>query len=776
LAFRRHPARSRLLAVLAVSAVVGFGPRVQVAGAATFNVTNCNDSGAGSLRDAVSNAASGETITFALSPSCSVITETSGRITVATNLTIDGPGASQLAVSGNLGDTVFGVDPGVTAAISGLTIENGSSGIGGGIFNHGALTVTGSTLSDNTSGNGGGIFNYPEGTLTVTDSTFSNNNGSAITNDGVMTVTDIVSDNGGGLANLGNNCTMTVIDSTMANNKGSGLWNNSGCVAAVTGSVFSGNLGTNNFGGGIDNGGTLTVSDSTISSNNVGGGGGGISNGSSGFNGGTLTLTDSTVSGNMAQYGGGIYNGGGTLTVADDTLSGNSASGAGSFGVGGGIDNSGGATTVMHSTVSGNTAASGYGGGIYNSPPSPFFPPASIALVATIVANSGSGLDCAGTGISDNRYNLDDDGSCGFISPSLSRTPAGLAPSLANNGGPTLTLALEPGSAAAAAVTDPSDCAGADQRGVSWLTPCNIGAVGNTAPPPDFSLGGIASTTVGVGGSASTTVTVNSLSGFSSAVTLGASGAPSGVSTSFSPNPVTPPTGGSASSTLGLNVAPFVTPGTFTLTVTGSSGSLAHSTSAAVTVASSASGLASVINELLAAGCINNSGVANALLSKLSAAQNAISAGNLNTAINILMASIDQMNAQQGKHIASSCTVAGVTFNPATALVTDARSLINSLEVAANPDPITGSVVNGAGSSVAGATVSLLNSSGGTLATAPTDITGFYFFATTGLLNSGTTYSVKVTGLPAGYVAASPGVETFTWSGGAITLGNFTLG
>jgi streptogramin lyase len=376
---------------------------VQVAAAATFNVTNCNDSGAGSLRDAVSNAASGETIAFALSPSCSVITETSGAITIATNLTITGPGASTLAVSGNHTNTVFAVNGGVTATISGLTVEDGSAN---------NLDYSGSF------GNaGGGIYN--NGTLTVTDSTLSDNSATF----------------GGAIANL---CSPSIPN----------------CPSAI-----------------------LTVTDSTVSNNSATVHGGGI------LNGGLTTVTDSTLSDNSAGYGGGISNFG-TTTVTDSTLSGNQATGSqaaqgygGTFnGNGGGIFNFYfGPLTVTHATLSGNSASNS-GGGIYS-----YFSTAS--LVATIVANSGAAGDCSG-GVTDGGYNLADDGSCGFSSPSLSNTPAGLAQSLANNGGPTLTLALEPGSAAVGAVTDASDCTGTDQRGVPWPTPCNIGAIGSTAAGP----------------------------------------------------------------------------------------------------------------------------------------------------------------------------------------------------------------------------------------------------------------------------------------------------
>ena len=93
------------------------------AGAATVAVTNCNDSGAGSLRQTVANASAGDTIDFALSPSCSLITLTSGEIQIPKNLTIDGPGAGALAVSGDNASSVLAVASGVTATISGLTLR-----------------------------------------------------------------------------------------------------------------------------------------------------------------------------------------------------------------------------------------------------------------------------------------------------------------------------------------------------------------------------------------------------------------------------------------------------------------------------------------------------------------------------------------------------------------------------------------------------------------------------------------------------------------------------
>jgi len=103
------------------------------------------------------------------------------------------------------------------------------------------------------------------------------------------------------------------------------------------------------------------------------------------------------------------------------------------------------------------------------------------------------------------------------------------------------------------------------------------------------------------------------------------------------------------------------------------------------------------VGQLLVADCIDNAGIANALTAKLAAAQSAITAGNLTTAINILSAFIDQVQAQSAKHILASCTMAGVTFDPAAVLTADARSIIASLAVTATASPITGSVVTATG-------------------------------------------------------------------------------
>jgi hypothetical protein len=302
----------------------------------------------------------------------------------------------------------------------------------------------------------------------------------------------------------------------------------------------------------------------------------------------------------------------------------------------------------------------------------------------------------------------------------------------------------------------------------------NLYAYTFNLPVGDFNLGAIAPLAIAAGGSGSTNVSVNPVNGFSSVVNLSVTGQPAGVVTSLSPNSVTPSGGSAATSVLSVSAADFVAPTSFTLTVSGASGSLSHSSTADVTVTATTGSITNLIGDLLNAGCIDNAGIGNALTSKLAAAQSAIGAGNIKTAINILTALKNQINAQAGKHIATSCTIAGVALNPVTALLLDVQGLIDSLRVSMTPDPITGYIVDVSGAGLAGARVSILDAANNVVATAATDITGFYFMATTGVLSPGATYTLQVTGLPAGFTIA-PANQTFIWQGGAITFSDFVL-
>ena len=93
----------------------------------TITVINTNDSGPGSLRQALVNANDGDTINFDSSINGQRITLTSGQLNVDKDVTISGPGAKNLAVDGNAQSRVFYVNPGKTVTIDGLTVANGYS-------------------------------------------------------------------------------------------------------------------------------------------------------------------------------------------------------------------------------------------------------------------------------------------------------------------------------------------------------------------------------------------------------------------------------------------------------------------------------------------------------------------------------------------------------------------------------------------------------------------------------------------------------------------------
>ena len=157
--------------------------------AQSFKVTNLNDSGAGSLRQAVNdnnNTLGGGTVCF-LPGLTGTITLTSGALTLSRSVTINGPGANVITVSGNNAARVFLINAGVTAAISGLTIANGSTNAGGaGLYNQGTLTLTACTVRNNTDtsfNGGGGLWSDVGSSMTLTGCLFTANQsifGSAI--------------------------------------------------------------------------------------------------------------------------------------------------------------------------------------------------------------------------------------------------------------------------------------------------------------------------------------------------------------------------------------------------------------------------------------------------------------------------------------------------------------------------------------------------------------------------------------------------------------------
>src|SRR5262245_24326898 len=97
----------------------------QTAAAATLTVTNLNDSGPGSLRNTIAVSVPADTVNFAAGLT-GTLTLTSGQLAIASDLTILGPGQTNLTISGNLASRVFYIAGG-TVNISGLTIADGTN-------------------------------------------------------------------------------------------------------------------------------------------------------------------------------------------------------------------------------------------------------------------------------------------------------------------------------------------------------------------------------------------------------------------------------------------------------------------------------------------------------------------------------------------------------------------------------------------------------------------------------------------------------------------------
>jgi hypothetical protein len=170
-----------------------------------LTVTNNLDSGKGSLRYQIAQAEKSngkDTIVFAPSLDGQTITLTSGELYITNALTIQGPGANKLTISGNHSSRVFDVALNVKVALSGLTISNGNAvHDGGGIYNLGFLSVSGCVVSANQAEYGGGIYNG--NTMSVSSCVVSNNTASF---------------GGGGIYNGVNAPELTVLDSIFSGN------------------------------------------------------------------------------------------------------------------------------------------------------------------------------------------------------------------------------------------------------------------------------------------------------------------------------------------------------------------------------------------------------------------------------------------------------------------------------------------------------------------------------------------------------------------------------
>jgi hypothetical protein len=377
-----------------------------------ITVTNENDSGPGSLRQALADAQDGDTINFG--PSVNTVTLTTAELAIDKSVTLSG--APQMVTVARASQTefrIFHVMPGHSVEIDDLTISGGhiTGGNGGGILNDNSTltiahcTVSGNAIVSGSSANnfGGGIHN--SGTMTLNQVSVNTNNAVWGQNNTIPI--------GGGISNTG---TMIIIAGTVQANMA--YWS--------AGGIYNSNTGT------------MTITGSTISDNRTdlpghfGGDGGGI------VNDGTMTIQDSTISGNRAVgagfaggYGGGIY--GNNTTITNSTITGNSAH------FGGGVAGGG---NIAHATFSNNSALTD-GGTLYLT--------SALELGSTILKAGASGVNIFNNGGSfiTHGYNICSDNGSGFLNgpgDQINTDPM-LGP-LQNNGGPTFTHALLPGSPA----------------------------------------------------------------------------------------------------------------------------------------------------------------------------------------------------------------------------------------------------------------------------------------------------------------------------------------
>lgn len=371
-------------------------PAVQV-------VSTLDDDGPGSLRQAIQNAAAGDTITFTVT---GTIALTNGELLITNDLNIAGPGANQLAISGGDISRVFEIGSNAVVNISGLTISEGharngfntyscdrSSACGdpgGGIYNAGTLSLSYCTVRNNRAGKGDQWY-----CLTGYDGTFPGDGGS-----------------GGGVYNAN-------------------IFSAIGCTFSANVTGVGGNGGSYN-----GNGNRVGVQGGN------GGSGGGL------YNLGTASLTNCTLSQNATASGG--YGGAGDYPYYFNGA-------PGYAGTGGGIYNSSN-LVVVACTLSANDGIE-YGGAIYNANYS------YAQLLNTIAAgNSGSTFpDLCGnfTSLGHNLVGSTSAPWAGFTNgvngDLVGTTAQPLNPSLGNlqdNGGLTPTMALLHGSPALAAGDD----------------------------------------------------------------------------------------------------------------------------------------------------------------------------------------------------------------------------------------------------------------------------------------------------------------------------------
>jgi len=446
--FARFEARLRARRPGVASVSRPLAPETQV-------VSNCNDSGSGSLRNAVAAAANGDTVDMS-SLACSVISTSSEIAVHVDSLSIVGRGQGSLTIDGGNAHGVFMHYGTGTLAISDVTIAHGRYGLGGCVVSLGSVSLARATVTECTAtgyagySDGGGVF--ATGNFTMTSSTLSNNDAYDASFSGARVY-------GAGAFVHGN---ATITGSTLRVNN------------ATSGGAYVG-------GGGIIVGGTLTMTNSTLSRNTVidvigidAIAGGAISVGD-------LTATGCTIEGNHASIGGGISGGAATSTVTlvNSTITGNDAAVAGAlvslaplhlrnstvaFNYAGGGTGAAGVVVAVNSEIQSSIVADNYVGAGCTFRCRPYGAPSAIdGADGADLSSNGNVVVISGA----NNLIIDVDPAITLPGGTLRIEPM-LASFLENNGGPTQTLALNPNSPA---INAGNNAAGltTDQRGSGFV-------------------------------------------------------------------------------------------------------------------------------------------------------------------------------------------------------------------------------------------------------------------------------------------------------------------
>jgi hypothetical protein len=612
--------------------------------AATITVTTTNDSGPGSLRAALAIASNGDTIDA--SSITGTIVLTSGELLVTNSVDIIGPGPDLLAVNGNAVSRVFHVGQSNSVSISSLTITNGMApnDSGGGILNGAsALLVSNVVLAGNSADVGGGIANGDNSTLDVIDTLLSDNSANG----------------GGGILN--NNATLTVSRSALSGNTagvfGGGIWNvgyAGNATLQIVNTTLSGNSADQ--GGGVNNYSyfglaTAQILNSTLSNSLAGRFGGGICDLADYAGAVSLKIASTALGDNIAGWdGGAIANVGGNVEILGSTLSGNSVS-PGGGGFGGCIWNVGEYASVQltNCTLSRNSECiynyigamriasctlndnSGGLGNVYG----------TVEIGNTVLAPAGI-INDSGT-VTSLGYNLNSDDAGGFLSATGDQvnTDPRLGP-LQDNGGPTFTHALLPGSPAINA-GDP-----------------------NYNPPPDFDQRGPGFPRVACGridvGAFEVQDTVPPVITCPDNVVIDAT-SPTGAVVDFTPTASDDCSSVSVASVPASGSVFAIGDTTVQCTATDGAGNQA---TCSFTV--HVKGAGEQIGELIALvqGLGLPSGSANSLVVKMQAAANSLGRGNTEAACGTLGAFLNEVAAQSGKKL---------TAVQADALIADAMRI-----------------------------------------------------------------------------------------------------